>query len=390
MKVLLLNDSSTPSGGAELMTLSLRDGFRLRGHDARLFSSTAKYGNQEPQADYTCYGTTGSLRTLNRVFNLSAYWQLRKTLKDFQPDIVHVRMFLSQLSPLILPLLREIPCLYHAPWYETVCPTGLKLLPDHSVCRETYGYPCLRHRCVSPHAWVILMSQLKLWRQWKGAFNVVVTNSHAVKETFEEHDIGPVKVIWNGVEPRNDGSTWQARPTVVYAGRLAWEKGLLVLTQAFAKCVPKIPDAQLLIAGEGPIEKSIRDLIAELGISENAKLLGHLTQDEIDEQFSGAWVQALPSLTPEPFASSAIEGMMRGHAIIASNLGGFPEIIDDGISGHLIEPNDVDAWANALYSLLDSPDTTRQMGQAGRNRALQKFDRESCIENFLELYREIA
>ena len=131
-------------------------------------------------------------------------------------------------------------------------------------------------------------------------------------------------------------------------------------------------------------------MIAELGISENAKLLGHLNQDEIDEQFSGAWVQALPSLTPEPFASSTIEGMMRGHAIIASNLGGFPEIIDDGISGHLIEPNDVDAWANALYSLLDSPDTTRQMGVAGRNRALQKFDRESCIENFLELYREIA
>lgn len=72
MKVLLLNDSSTPSGRAELMTLSLRDGFRLRGHDARLFSSTAKYGNQEPQADYTCYGTTRSLHTLNRIFNLSA------------------------------------------------------------------------------------------------------------------------------------------------------------------------------------------------------------------------------------------------------------------------------------------------------------------------------
>jgi len=124
----------------------------------------------------------------------------------------------------------------------------------------------------------------------------------------------------------------------VYAGRLAWEKGLLVLTQAFAKCVSKIPDAQLLIAGEGPIEKSVRDLIAELGISENTKRLGDLTQDEIDEQFSGAWVQALPSLTPEPLASSAIEGMMRGHMSIASNLGGFPEVIDDGISGHLIEP----------------------------------------------------
>ncbi|MBM99379.1 MAG: hypothetical protein CMJ77_09655 [Planctomycetaceae bacterium] len=69
----------------------------------------------------------------------------------------------------------------------------------------------------------------------------------------------------------------------MYAGRLAWEKGLLVLTQAFAKCVSKIPDAQLLIAGEGPIEKSVRDLIAELGISENTKRLG-------DQNSPTAWL----------------------------------------------------------------------------------------------------
>ena len=68
MKILLLNDSATPSGGAELMTLALHD--ELRGHDARLFSSTARYGAVTIQGDYKCHGTTGGLRTPRQVFKI--------------------------------------------------------------------------------------------------------------------------------------------------------------------------------------------------------------------------------------------------------------------------------------------------------------------------------
>jgi hypothetical protein len=136
MKILLVNDMAVPTGGAELMTLTLRQELQARGHDARIFASTALDTSHALFADYTCFGTTSSWRTANRVINMSACWQLGRVLKQFRPDVVHVRMFLTQLSPTILPLLRRVPSLYHATWYETICPTGLKLLPDRSICHE--------------------------------------------------------------------------------------------------------------------------------------------------------------------------------------------------------------------------------------------------------------
>jgi len=109
MKILLLNDAATPGGGAEIMTIALREELRNCGHDARIFASSVQYGSQESVADYSCFGTTSNLRSINRVYNLSAYSKLKRVLKEFKPDVVHVRMFFTQLSPSILPLLYSVP-----------------------------------------------------------------------------------------------------------------------------------------------------------------------------------------------------------------------------------------------------------------------------------------
>jgi len=149
MKVLLLNDAATPGGGAEILTLGLRRELRSRGVDARIFASSATYGPGGSEADFSCFGTTSGLRTLNRVLNPSAFLRLREVLRSFKPDVVHVRMLMTQLSPSILPLLGKVPSLYHATWHEAICPNGLKLLPDGSQCTTPAGLACLRNGCTS-------------------------------------------------------------------------------------------------------------------------------------------------------------------------------------------------------------------------------------------------
>lgn len=109
MKILLVNDDAVRQGGAEILLLKLRDSLRERGHDARLFASNAKEDGKCSLADYTCRGTTSRFRTLLQVANPWAAIGLRKVLRSFQPDVVHVKIFLTQLSPLILPLLRDVP-----------------------------------------------------------------------------------------------------------------------------------------------------------------------------------------------------------------------------------------------------------------------------------------
>ncbi|MFY7821579.1 MAG: glycosyltransferase family 4 protein, partial [Planktothrix agardhii] len=146
MKILLVNDYGTATGGAELQMLSLKQGLIDRGHNVRLFSSHCQgVENLESSllADYHCFGSNSRLQVLSQTVNPSSFFALKKVLREFQPDVVHVRMFLWQLSPLILPLLKSFPSLYQTAVYKAICPVGTKILPDKSPCYHKAGKVCL-------------------------------------------------------------------------------------------------------------------------------------------------------------------------------------------------------------------------------------------------------
>ena len=146
---LLVNDYGVLAGGAERITVDLRDGLRSRGHDVRLFASTAEPFRPPNEADDTCFGTNAWPHRVLQVANPWAILRLRGLLAEFRPDVVHVRMFLSQLSPRILPLLAGIPSLLHVGNHQTICPINTITLPDGSPCTFRAGAACRRQGCVS-------------------------------------------------------------------------------------------------------------------------------------------------------------------------------------------------------------------------------------------------
>ncbi len=387
MRVLLVSDYATPTGGAELMILALRDLLRRRGHDARLLASSARPLNLPSQADYECFGISSAIRGLTQVVNPSAAWRLRRVLAEFRPDVVHVRLFLSQLSPLILPLLAEVPAIYHVAWYRCICPIGTKMLPNLTSCREPAGTACLRNGCFPAYAWPSAMLQLKLWRHWAHAFNAFVANSAATKRRLEAEGIHPVKVIWNGVPVRPPAAAGLSRrPTVAFAGRLVYEKGAIDLVEAFANVRWRVPGATLLIAGDGPERPRILSAIDRLGLQSSVTLLGHMTRVEMEQRFAGAWVQVVPSRWEEPFGLTAAEALMRGTAVIASNTGGLAEIVRDNETGILVPPQDPHALAEALCALLQNADLARSMGLRGRAFAIEHLTEDTFVERFIALY----
>jgi glycosyltransferase involved in cell wall biosynthesis len=393
MKILLLHDYGTATGGAELQILALRKNLRDRGHDVRLFSSRGTLvPGSRVLADYTCFGTTSiSLQFLTNTVNPSAYFSLRRTLQEFQPDIVHIRMFLWQLSPLILPLLKDVPCLYQTAVYKAICPVGTKLLPDQSPCHEPPGKACLRHACLKvPATWPVFMLQQQLWQRWRNAIDLVVTLSHAMKAIFATAGIEPIEVVHNGVPTRPMRSLCLSDPPIAaYAGRLVAEKGVAVLLQAFARVQTQIPQAQLMIAGQGAEEENLKALAAKLNIGDRIVWLGHLPRQDMEQYFDKAWVQVVPSLWAEPFGNVTTEAMMRGTAVIASSVGAQPEIVRDGETGFLVPPNDIDALTTALLNLLQNRDRAEKMGWAGRDRALNDFSEDRCTDKFLEIYQRL-
>lgn len=391
MKILLLNDFGTATGGAELQMLSLRQGLRERGHDVRLLASRViPVAESKLLADYNCFGTNTRLQVLTQAVNPSAYLNLRRILREFQPDVVHVRIFMGQLSPLILPLLRDVPCLYQMAMYRAICPKGTKTLSDGTPCKEPAGQACLHHKCLTPQSWAMLMCQRQMWLHWRNVFDLIVALSHAMKAKLEAEGIEPIKVVYNGVPSRPMRPPLTEPPTVAFAGRLVQEKGVGVLLQAFARAVAQVPKARLLIAGQGVEEAALQSLAKELGVAANVTWLGHLPRTEMEKSFDSAWVQVVPSLWAEPFGNVTTEAMMRGTPVIASDVGAQPEIISDGITGFLVPPNDVDALSTALLRLLANPVLAEQMGQAGRQRALTEFSEDRRTENFLEIYQQLC
>lgn len=390
MKILLINDYGSPIGGAEVLTFALRDELRRLGHDVRLFASSAGASSASPEADYLCYGTLSRFRTLLQTLNPWAFVRLRRVIREFQPDVVHVRMFLTQLSPLILPLIRRIPALYHVVWYRPICLTGTKLLPTGAPCQSPAGHVCYRNACVPLRDWIPLQFQMWLWRKWRHAFRRIVANSRAVQESLIADGIEPVEVIHNGVMVESLTRVLSATPVAVFAGRLVSEKGVDVLLHAFALVVRDLPEAQLLLAGEGPERAKLAALAEQLNISKQVTFLGHLSKGDMERAFSQAWVQVVPSRWAEPFGLVAVEAMMRATAVIASRMGGLEEILHDGETGYLVPPNDPHQLAKRLETLLRDRSKADAMGRSGRQVAEARFSLARQCEQFVSLYQQMV
>ena len=387
MRVLVVSDYSSPTGGAEAVSRILVNGLRERGHEVRLFASTAGQAGESTDVDYTCYGTTAPWRTLLQTANPFAARSLKQAIDEFRPDVVHVRMFLTQLSPLILPVLRSVPSLYHAVWYRAVCPLGTKLLPNGRACEETPGRACRVNGCLPLRDWLPLMFQRRLQKKWLGAFDAVIANSEATSLKLAADGIQADQVIPNGVPPRIPSPPLSDPMKILFAGRLVPEKGAHVLLRAFARLITEHPIARLVIAGEGPQLETLEHLAAELALGQSVVFPGHLSTEEVDLERAQSWVQVAPSVWDEPFGIVAAEAMMSSTAVIASNSGGLRDIVRPGVTGLLVPPDDAQALATALIELASDREQTQSMGEKGRQIALSEFSDTILVERFLEVYR---
>jgi glycosyltransferase involved in cell wall biosynthesis len=389
MKVLLVHDYPAPVGGAEIGLAHLADGLRTRGHDVRRFTSRAGLDTTTGRPEYLCAGTTSRWRTLLQTANPSARRTVRRALHEFRPDVVHVRMFLTQLSPAILEPLCAVPAVLDIAWYRPVCPTGLKLLPDNRPCGVRWGAPCRRNGCLPLRDWLPLELQMRWWHSRRDAFDAVVAHSEAVAQLLAADGIRPVTVVWPGVAERAPRPPLPANPVVAYAGRLVREKGVDVLLDAFAEVRAARPSATLLIVGDGPDRDRLVAESGARGLSTCVTFTGHLPAAEMEEQLGRAWVQAVPSRWVEPFGLVAVEAMMRGTAVVAAATGGLAEIVEDGETGCLVPPADARALARVLIVLLGDRNRAERLGRAGRRRALASFTSSAFVDRMQALYQRL-
>lgn len=390
MRILQIYDLSGANDGPGTQMARLRAGLEARGHEVRLLTSRVQAA-PGPASDYEAWGTEHPKgQVIAQTMNLTAGRTVAHAIADFRPDVVHVRQFMWQLSPLILPPLRAVPSVYHICHYKPICPVGTKLLPDGTACHRRPGGVCLSEACVTWRTWPFMMAQLSLARRWMDVFDRVVVLSEAMRARLAAEGVGPATVVHNAVRERPARQDRAAHPLIAYAGRLASAKGVHILIRAIVGVLAEVPNARLLVAGDGPERKTLQRLVRDLDIETSVTFTGHLQREEMERRLDPAWVQVVPSLWDEPFGNVVTESMMRGVAVVASASGGISEIVRDGVDGVLVPPGDVDALGRALLGLLTRPARAEAMGAAGRRRVLDAFSEQRLVDRMEEIFLDVA
>jgi glycosyltransferase involved in cell wall biosynthesis len=233
------------------------------------------------------------------------------------------------------------------------------------------------------------MLQRRLWRRGRGAFNAIVCCSSAIRAQLDADGIETYDVIWPGTTHAPRRAPRRGPPTVTYAGRLTREKGVDLLVRAFRLVRDRCPDARLLITGSGPAEPDLRALVGELRLTDCVRLNGQLEGAGLEAVLAQGWVHAVPSRWAEPFGLTATEAMMRGTAVVASDIGGLADSVQHGVTGLHVSAGDEHALADALTALLLDRARTERMGAAGASRARALFSIDACATRFEALYESL-
>ena len=187
--------------------------------------------------------------------------------------------------------------------------------------------------------------------------------------------------------PVPQNGEWQ----LVQAGRLIEKKGLPVTLRAFSIFLRQEPNATLTIAGEGPLLSELQNLARQLKIAERVSFTGFVSQQQLREIYYRSHIFLHPSQTgrdgnQEGIPNSMLEAMSTGLPVFATQHGGIPEAIENGVSGVLVAERDHDALARALLSKVQEPDSFSRMARCGANAVGKKFDLSHNAQRLDDVY----
>lgn len=379
MKVLLVNKFHYRKGGSETYYFDVAEGLRSMGHEVVFFAMEGPENEPCGQSEYFVSardynGDTSILQkvkdAVSLIYSKEAKDKFERLLQAERPDVIHLNLTHRQITFSILdaPSAKGVPVVYTAHDYVPVCPNAIMLDNEGRVCEECLGGsfgPCVRKKCVKGSAAKSALAALEASflrkRHVYEKIDRVIAPSEFMRTKLLEGGFSPDQVIeMQNFAPTDlieHAETVGGRPKedmFLFFGRLSREKGVDIVVRAFAHAASSLPSTwRLVIAGDGPERDEIERLIAESGCSERIEMVGRLDKSEMAEYVERASLSIASSRCRENMPYSVIESFAAGTPVIASRIGGLPELVKEGRTGFLAEPGDVSDFARALCKAAD-------------------------------------
>jgi len=265
---------------------------------------------------------------------------------------------------------------------------------DFAIVHQHYGARSIRQlvRAASDARIVIhlhgrIIDPMTDLRDVRGADAVVAVSKYVALQVPAARP----EVVYSGVEVAgafNEANRVPDNAVVVGAAcRLVPLKGLMTLIRAMASLSLEFPGLRLEIAGSGPQREDLEREIRRLRLDDQIQLLGW--KQDLRLLFRKWDIFVTPSLD-EGLGIATLEAMAEGLPVVATTIGGLPELVEDGHTGFLVLPQDVDALSKALRRLISDPKLRYSMGSAGRNRILEKFSVRSMVAKIESIYDSLT
>lgn len=202
-----------------------------------------------------------------------------------------------------------------------------------------------------------------------------------------------VAIIHNGIDLQELDSYHfhedeKREHTILSIGRLVWRKGHKYLIDAMPYVLSEYPDANLLIIGEGDQKAPLMRRVKELGIDDSVHFLGRVSRERLYSLYREVEVYVQPSLY-EPFGITILEAMSMKKPVIATRVGGIPEIITNGVEGLLVEPKNSLQLANAIIHVFSDSSLRERLGNNARKKVEKNFTWEAIAKKYIELYNSL-
>jgi len=204
----------------------------------------------------------------------------------------------------------------------------------------------------------------------------------------------PIDVVPNFIDPDRHGTTIppcipekesERQLTVMHISNFRPLKRLGDVVRIFERVRRRL-DARLVLVGDGPEFGRTRDLVAELGLADRVSFVGIV--DEVAPLLAAADLLLLPSET-ESFGLVALEAMASSVPVVASRVGGLPEVVEHGVTGYLAPVGDVEQMADFSLRILSDCEVRRRFGEAARQRAVSLFDWHAVVPRYEEIYLRV-
>lgn len=196
-----------------------------------------------------------------------------------------------------------------------------------------------------------------------------------------------VHIVHCGVEPDRLRPKTHQGPGVqlIFVGRVVEQKGLAELFQAMATLLPDHPDLALTVVGDGPDREVLERRAADTGLANQVRFVGSRSQDEVSQLLSDADIFVLPSYA-EGVPVVVMEALGTGLPVVASFVGGMPELVEDDVTGYLVRPGDPALLADRIGRLIADPELRQRLGHAGRDKVLAEFDSDAEAARLAQLF----